>query len=136
MLIAKIINKQIHFEHKHIAEELITKFEGQFVMVNIKKVARKRNLQQNAKLHAMITDISKQIEWAGKFRSVEDWKDILSAGYKIAAHNLEICPCPDSDKLVILGLHTSGLTVSEMADLVTYIYAFGNERQIIWSECT
>ena len=100
------------------------------------KVKVRRNLEQNKKLHAMCADISFQIMWHGEYRDVEDWKDLLTAGYKIAAHNLEIAPCPDSDKVVILGLHTSKMSTSEMADLITYMYAFGNEREVIWSEPT
>mgnify|MGYP000897118877 CR=1 FL=1 len=43
-----------------------------------------RSLEQNAKLHAMLTDISDQAIYMGKKRSVEFWKGLFVSGYQIA----------------------------------------------------
>ena len=52
-----------------------------------------RTLMQNAKLHAMLTDISGQAVYMGKKRSVEFWKGLFVSGYQIATgKNPEIVP--------------------------------------------
>lgn len=40
---------------------------------------QKRSLKENAMLHAMLTYISKHLEWAGKKRDVETWKRLMVA---------------------------------------------------------
>ena len=57
---------------------------GRAVKVTVDEVKPTRTLDQNAKLWAVLTDISRQVEWHvdGRMQKLEpeDWKDILSAG--------------------------------------------------------
>lgn len=39
-----------------------------------------RNLEQNAKMWAMLADLESQCEWNGVKLVAEEWKDLLSAG--------------------------------------------------------
>ena len=62
-----------------LAHELARRNASQAVLeaptgyaVEIKPITR--SLAQNAKLHALITDIAKALEWAGAKRDVETWK--------------------------------------------------------------
>jgi hypothetical protein len=41
-----------------------------------------RSLDQNARLHAMLADISKQVDWYGRKLSPEAWKRVFSAALK------------------------------------------------------
>lgn len=43
-----------------------------------------RSLEQNSKLHALLSDISKQCEFNGKKRDIDTWKMIMVSAHKIA----------------------------------------------------
>ena len=40
---------------------------------------QKRSNEQNRRLWAMLTDVSRQVEWYGKTLSPEDWKHLFTA---------------------------------------------------------
>lgn len=101
-----------------------------FSRVEIKGPAR--TLDQNNKLWAMLTDLSEQAEWHGKPRSTGDWKDLMTAAVKVA-EGLEAVPGLEGG-LMILGLHTSDMTVEEMADVITYMQMWGDAHGVVWSE--
>ena len=86
----------------------------------------KRTLPQNDKMWAMLTEISEQAMWAGKKRSTADWKDLLTAAVKVAAGGVEVVPGLEGG-IMVLGLHTSDLSASEMGDLISYMEAKGVE---------
>lgn len=93
----------------------------------------KRTLPQNARLHAMLTDIARQIEWAGKKRTVEAWKDIFTAALLSATHELDVVPGLNGG-FVLLGLHTSSLSKAQFQDLFLLVEAFGAEHGVEFSE--
>lgn len=82
-----------------------------------------RSVQQNARLWAMLSDVSEQMEWAGKKRSPEAWKDIFTAAFRSAQHELDVVPGINGG-FVLLGMHTSSMTVAEMGDLFILIEEF------------
>ena len=43
-----------------------------------------RSLEQNSKLHALLSDISKQCEFNGQKRDIDTWKMIMVSAHKIA----------------------------------------------------
>lgn len=87
-----------------------------------------RSYQQNARLWAMLTDISKQIDWYGRKLSPDDWKHVFSAALK----KQDAVPGIDGG-FVVLGLSTSKMTKAEMCDLQTLMEAFGAERNVRFS---
>ena len=89
-----------------------------------------RNLEQNAKMWAMLHDIEQQCEWHGIKLADEEWKDLFSAGLVKS----KVVPNLDGTAFVILGQRTSQMTKSQMSDLIELIYAFGAERSVVWSE--
>lgn len=89
----------------------------------------KRTGPQNDKLHAMITDVAAQMEWAGAKRDIEAWKDIFTAALRSAKHGLDVVPGINGG-FVLLGMHTSGMTKAEVADLIELISAFGAEHGV------
>lgn len=88
-----------------------------------------RTLEQNAKLWAMLGDVSKQVEWYGRKLTPEEWKDVFSAALK----KQEVVPGLDGG-FVVLGQRTSKMTKGEMAALIELMYAFGAEHDVEWSE--
>jgi len=89
----------------------------------------KRTLPQNAKLHAMLTDVACQVEWAGAKRNPEAWKDIFTAALRSAKHGLDVVPGINGG-FVLLGMHTSAMTKAEVAELIELIAAFGAEHGV------
>jgi len=84
-----------------------------------------RSLEQNARLWAMLTDISKQVDWYGRKLSPDDWKHVFSAALK----KQDVVPGLDGG-FVVLGLSTSKMTKAEMRDLQTLMEAFGAEKGV------
>jgi hypothetical protein len=89
----------------------------------------KRTLEQNSYLHALCTDIASQVEWAGKKRDVEAWKDILTAALRSSKHGLDVVPGINGG-FVLLGMHTSQMTKAELAELIELALAFGAEHGV------
>ena len=85
-----------------------------------------RSLAQNAALWPALTDISRQIEWAGKKRTPEQWKDIFTGSF----FQCEYVPNVDATGTIALGVRTSTLSKKVFSDLLDYIYAFGALRGV------
>jgi hypothetical protein len=85
----------------------------------------RRNLEQNALLHALLTDIAKRRTWADKTWDAEDWKRFLTAAW-CRVHNEQIVMVPalDGHGFEVLYRRTSQLTKRECADLITFIEAW------------
>lgn len=93
---------------------------------------KSRSTEQNAKLHAMLGEVSKQVKWYGQHLDLEDWKDMFTASLRHA----RVVPGIDKGTFVPLGMHTSTLTVEEMSNLIELIYAFGAdpEHPVVFKE--
>ena len=87
-----------------------------------------RSLEQNARMWAMLSDISRQVVWHGRKLSPEEWKHVFTAALK----KQDVVPGLDGG-FVVLGLSTSKMTRREMGDLQTLMEAFGAERGVVWS---
>ena len=88
-----------------------------------------RSLDQNARLWAMLTDISQQVDWYGTKLTPDDWKDILSASLRKA----RVVPTIDGDGFVPLGMRTSSMTKAEFGALMDLGEAFGAQRGVVFS---
>lgn len=92
--------------------------------------AARRSNDQNALMWSLLTQISKQLDWAGEKRSPEDWKDLLTA----ALRHIECVPGIVPGTVVPLGMRTSQMTSAEISDLIESIIAFGTERGVKFRE--
>ena len=90
----------------------------------------RRNLDQNARMWAMLSDISGQVDWYGKRLTQEDWKHVFSSSLR----RLDVVPNLDGTGFVALGLSTSRMSVREMSDLIELMFSFGAERGVNWTE--
>lgn len=90
-----------------------------------------RSLKENAMLHAMLTYISKNMEWAGKKREVDTWKRLMVAAWCRAKNEqVEILPAIDGHGVDIVFRKTSKLTRAECADLIEYVRCFMAENEL------
>lgn len=84
-----------------------------------------RSLEQNARLWAMLTDISKQVEWYGHRLTPDEWKDVFSASLK----RTKFVPGLDGG-FVVCGQSTSKMTIAEMCEMQELMEAFGAQRGV------
>lgn len=88
-----------------------------------------RSSEQNAALHAAITDIAKQCEWAGRKWDVEAWKRLICAAWcRAESQGVEMVPAIDGAGFDVLYKRTSKLTIKECSSLLEYVYAWGSEQ--------
>jgi len=107
---------------------------GKPVRVRIDEKQPTRTLEQNSKLRAVLTDISRQVQWPvdGKLQLLEpdEWKDVLTAGLRKTqriAQGIE-------GGFVMLGCRTSRMTIAEMIELIELAQAFGTEHSVRWGD--
>jgi hypothetical protein len=91
----------------------------------------KRSSDQNAKMWAMLTEVARQVQWHGQRLSADDWKLVFLAALKA---ELRIVPNLDNTGFVQLGRSSSDLSVSEMADLLDLIAAFGARQGVVFAD--
>jgi hypothetical protein len=93
--------------------------------------AAPRSSEQNAKFHAMCRDIAKQLEWAGRRWSEEDWKRILLA----AKFGQDVVSNPLGYSVIVVNKKRSrGLTIEEMTEFIGEVEAFGTTEGVEWSD--
>lgn len=88
-----------------------------------------RNLEQNAKLWAMLSDVSRA-EPEERKHTPEVWKALFMAA---CSHEVRFEMGLDNKPFPV-GFSTSKLSVKEFADLIEFIYAWATPRGVIWSE--
>jgi hypothetical protein len=111
---------------KAICRHVLTADEGYIVTI----AEPSRNLEQNAKMWAMLADLSAQTDWHGNKLNPEEWKDLLSAGLVQS----KVVPNMTGNGFVILGQRTSKLSKSQFAALIELITAFAVERGVIFGD--
>lgn len=96
---------------------------------------RTRTVEQNAKLHAMISDIAASgIEWAGKRRTFDEWKVLIVSGHAVATGKPgDVIPGLEGE-FVAIRESTALMGVSRCASLIEYLQAFGDQHGVVWSE--
>ena len=104
------------------------------VEVIVRPVKSRRTLEQNAKLWAMLGDIARQVEWSvngvRQLLDAEDWKNIMTATVRQEVRMAEGI----NGGFVLLGQSTKRMTVGELGELIEFMYSFGAERGVVWTE--
>lgn len=94
-----------------------------------------RSLKENALLHALLTQISKQKDWAGQKRDVETWKRLITAAWcRARGEHVEMLPALDGHGVDIVFRRTSQLTRAECSELIEFLYAWGAQVGIVFDE--
>lgn len=90
-----------------------------------------RSSEQNKRLHAMLRDISKQVQWAGLWWDEEDWKKLVLG----AKYGQVVGPNPFTHGLLLMNKRRSSkLLLPEMTDLISELQAFGDENNVQWTD--
>jgi hypothetical protein len=93
--------------------------------------------KERRKARAMVRDISKQIQLFGEWADADDWwLFIFSCLYgQQTVENPFRHELPSAPMFVVRNRRrTADLDVSTGAELITLLYAFGNTRDVKWSD--
>ena len=97
-------------------------------VVNV--AAPKRNLDQNARMWAMLSDIARAAPEGRKW-TTETWK---CAFMHVLGHEITFSEGLDNTGPFPVGYSSSRLTVRQMADLITVIQEYGDRHGVRWTE--
>lgn len=115
-------------------------------MVVISEPTKKRI--QEEKYHAMMGDIAKQCFYNGRKLGDETWKRLLVEAYVYILREEAkaqgkpdpfpkggaLLPSIDGLRIVQVEALTRNFTVSQASQFIEYLYAFGAERGVVWTE--
>jgi hypothetical protein len=128
----KRIFRLVHATARRLAMEAIA-FADDGMVVTIQEPTR--TLDQNAALHAALTDIARQIEWHGERMDIEDWKRLLTAAWARAERQpVKLVPALDGNGFDVLYRRTSRMTKREVSSLLDYLHAWGTEMNVRWTD--
>lgn len=91
-------------------------------IIDIRKPTRK--LSQNAKFHAMLADIARQVQWCGKWLKPEQWKVLLISGHAVATKQEADVLRGLEGEFVNIRESSAQMSVKRMASLIEYTTAW------------
>ncbi|HHF6958635.1 TPA: recombination protein NinB [Haemophilus influenzae] len=93
-----------------------------------------RSLEQNSKLHALLSDISKQCEFNGKKRDIDTWKMIMVSAHKIATGGQAEMVIGLEGEVINLRESTAQMGVKRLASLIEYIQSWGVQNGVRFND--
>lgn len=93
-----------------------------------------RSLEQNSKLHALLSDISKQCEFNGKKRGIDTWKMIMVSAHKIATGGKAEMVIGLEGEVINLRESTAQMSVKRLASLIEYVQAWAVENSVKFND--
>ncbi|VTX72888.1 NinB protein [Haemophilus influenzae] len=93
-----------------------------------------RSLEQNSKLHALLSDISKQYEFNGKKRDIDTWKMIMVSAHKIATGGQAEMVIGLEGEVINLRESTAQMGVKRLASLIEYIQSWGVQNGVRFND--
>lgn len=86
-----------------------------------KTTLRERSVEKNAHLHAVLGQISKQKQWAGKWLDIEAWKRLIVSAYERAhGRTAEFYPAIDGQGFDVVYRRTSRMSEEEIREVIMY----------------
>ena len=79
----------------------------------------------------LLTEISRQVKHHGLTLSPESWKHMFTAALD---PELAVVPNLAGTGFVVLGQPTSSMSKRKFSELIEFMYAFGAEKGVTWSE--
>ena len=93
---------------------------------------QKRSSPQNARLHAMLTELSAKCDWCGQKLPMEVWKRLCMAAWmREERQSPQLVPALDGHGVDIIYERTSKLSKDECGRLMEWIEAFAAERGVL-----
>jgi hypothetical protein len=95
--------------------------------------ASKRTLPQNSRMWAMLTDIATQKEHCGRKYTPDQWKALF---LHACGRAVQFIPSLDGSTFLPWGNSSSDLSKDEMSELIEFLFAWGAENGVSWSDPT
>lgn len=90
-----------------------------------------RTSEQNKRLHALISDISTQMKWAGEYRDAETWKRLFVSAFERERGNSPvILPALDGHGMDFVFTRTHRMNKAEMIQMIDFVTAFALEHDV------
>jgi len=107
---------------------------GKALRMEIK--ADSRSDEQNAKYHAMLSEIAVQAQHMGAKWDAESWKRFLVYEFckQLGLPQGQIVPSLDGSGIVQLGLQTRDFSKERAAEFITFLEAWATDKEIIFKQ--
>lgn len=128
----RIITRQNKRDVMTLAWEVVGKLLEAHESICIEVREKHRTLEQNAKLHAMLSDIARQKEFGGQKRTIEQWKMIFISGHRIATGGTAEMAVGLEGEVINLRESTAQMGVRRLASLISYIDAWAAENGVVF----
>lgn len=103
---------------------------GHRLLLEIKPA--KRSSPQNARLHAMFTELSTHLRWHGQKLPMEVWKRLCMAAWmREERQSPQLVPALDGHGVDIIYERTSRLSAAECGRLMEWVEAFAAEQGVL-----
>lgn len=100
--------------------------EGMVVQIKEKT----RSLEQNARLHALFSEVSRQSSWCGRKMNPEQWKVLFISGHSQATGNgADMIPGLENE-YVNIRESSASMTIARMSSLIEYIHAWCADNNV------
>jgi hypothetical protein len=111
-----------HAEARQLAVDAVRAAPEGYV---VKVEAPRRNLEQNALLHARLQEIANTRQWAGRSWPLEVWKRLVTGAWdRATGHQTMMLPALDGQGIEVIYRHTSKLDKKECSELIEWINAW------------
>lgn len=90
----------------------------------------KRTNAQNDRLHVMIRDVARQVEYYGKKRDEDFWKQLFVGAFRKS----EMVPCLSGDGFTEIRPRTSKMKKADLSDLMMLIEEYGARHGVTFKE--
>lgn len=102
------------------------------VCIEVRK--RKRSDEQNALLHAMLTEVSRKLEFNGKKLSGDEWKLVFVSAHAIATGKTAEMVIGLEGEVINLRESTAQMSVKRLSSLIEYIHAYCADKGMVFGE--
>ena len=112
-----------------LAEQSFT--AGHCYKMMVVEEGERRSSEQNAKMWAMLTEFSQQLEHGGRFYDPEHWKAILLHAW---GQEIEFLPALDGKTFIPYGNQSSKMLKRDMISFLDFIGIEGNRRGVVFRD--
>ena len=91
----------------------------------------KRSTEQNSRMWAMLTDVSKQVKHQDRVYSPDDWKCLFMHAL---GQEVRFLPALNGQGFVPIGYRSSDLSKAEMTELMDLMEAWGAEHGVTFHD--
>ena len=126
----RIITRQNKRDVMTLAWDVVGKLLEAHESICIEVREKHRTLEQNAKLHAMLSDIAQQATYQGDRMDIDGWKNLFVSGHTIATKEPYKLVMGLEGELVNVRERTSKMGVRRSASLIEYVGAWAAENGV------